>query len=110
VVRRVHSLPVVLLISYRPKFVPAWGDQATGLPLNRLSRSQGRAIIERVSGKGLPSEVLEQIVTRTDGVPLFIEELTKTVTESGLLHESGSRYELIGPLPPLAIPQPCTAR
>jgi class 3 adenylate cyclase/predicted ATPase len=106
VVRRVRSLPVLLLISYRPEFAPAWGDQphVAALPLNRLNRSHGRAIVERVSGKALPTEVLEQIVTRTDGVPLFIEELTKTVTESGLLQETGDRYELIGPLPPLAIP------
>jgi class 3 adenylate cyclase/predicted ATPase len=106
VVRRVRSLPVLLLISYRPEFQPPWGDQphVTELPLNRLSRSNGRALVERVSGKGLPSEVLEQIVTRTDGVPLFIEELTKTVVESGLLNETDDRYELIGPLPPLAIP------
>jgi class 3 adenylate cyclase/predicted ATPase len=106
VVRRVRSLPVLLLISYRPEFVPAWRDQphVTELPLNRLNRSYGRAIVERVSGKALPTEVLEQIVTRTDGVPLFIEELTKTVVESGLLHEISDRYELIGPLPPLAIP------
>ena len=55
-------------------------------------------------GKALPAEVLEQIVARTDGVPLFIEELTKTVLESGLLREAGDRYELTGPLPPLAIP------
>jgi len=55
-------------------------------------------------GKSLPSEVLDQIITRTDGVPLFIEELTKTVLESGLLREAGDRYEVTGPLPPLAIP------
>jgi predicted ATPase len=54
--------------------------------------------------KSLPPEVLYQIVARTDGVPLFIEELTKTVLESGLLREAGDRYELTGPLPPLAIP------
>ena len=56
------------------------------------------------SGKALPPEVLDQIVARTDGVPLFIEELTKTVLESGLLREADHRYELTGPLPPLAIP------
>ena len=55
-------------------------------------------------GKALPPEVVNQIVARTDGVPLFIEELTKTVLESGLLREAGNRYELTGPLPPLAIP------
>jgi predicted ATPase len=55
-------------------------------------------------GKDLPDEVLEQIVKKTDGVPLFVEELTKMVLESGLLRENEEDYELAGPLPPLAIP------
>jgi predicted ATPase len=55
-------------------------------------------------GKALPPEVLEQVVAKTDGVPLFVEELTKMVLESGLLQEREARYELTGPLPPLAIP------
>ena len=57
-----------------------------------------------VHGKALPPEVLEQVVERTDGVPLFVEELTKMVLESGLLQERENRYELTGHLPPLAIP------
>ena len=55
-------------------------------------------------GKTLPSEVIEQIVAKTDGVPLFVEELTKMVLESGLLQEQEDRYGLTAPLPPLAIP------
>jgi predicted ATPase len=55
-------------------------------------------------GKALPTEVVEQVVSKTDGVPLFVEELTKMVLESGLLQEREERYELTGPLPPLAIP------
>jgi predicted ATPase len=55
-------------------------------------------------GKALPSEVLQQIVAKTDGVPLFVEELTKMVVESGLVIEADDHYELRGPLPPLAIP------
>ena len=55
-------------------------------------------------GKALPAEVVEQVVAKTDGVPLFVEELTKMVLESGLLQEREERYELTGPLPPLAIP------
>ena len=54
--------------------------------------------------KALPPEVVEQVVAKTDGVPLFVEELTKMVLESGLLQEREERYELTGPLPPLAIP------
>ena len=62
-------------------------------------------MIGRVAGgKALPPEVVEQIVAKTDGVPLFVEELTKMVLESGLLREGEERYELTGPLPPLAIP------
>ena len=55
-------------------------------------------------GKALPAEVFDQVVAKTDGVPLFVEELTKMVLESGLLQEGAERYELTGPLPPLAIP------
>ena len=55
-------------------------------------------------GKALPTEVLQQIVVKTDGVPLFVEELTKMVVESGLVREANGHYELTGPLPPLAIP------
>ena len=62
-------------------------------------------MVDRVVGdKALPDEVAAQIVAKTDGVPLFVEELTKTVLESGLLEDAGDRYELSGPLPPLAIP------
>ena len=62
-------------------------------------------MIGRITGgKALPPEVVEQIVAKTDGVPLFVEELTKMVLESGLLREGEDRYELTGPLPPLAIP------
>jgi tetratricopeptide (TPR) repeat protein len=71
--------------------------------MSRLGRRQESDLVARVSGeKPLPAEVVEQIVSRTDGVPLFVEELTKTVLESGLLTDAGDRYELNGPLPPLA--------
>src|SRR4029453_11397150 len=73
--------------------------------LNRLNRRLGALLAGQVTGgKPLPVEVLEQIVAKTDGVPLFVEELTKAVLESGLLRDLGDRYELTGPLPPLAIP------
>src|SRR5262249_55516171 len=62
-------------------------------------------LIERVTGgKPLPLEVTQQVVAKTDGVPLFVEELTKTVLESGLLRETEEYYELTGPLPAMAIP------
>ena len=75
------------------------------LSLSRLTRRHGAAIVDKVTGgKSLPPEVLDQILMKTDGVPLFVEELTKTVMESGLLRDAGDHFELSGPLPPLAIP------
>jgi predicted ATPase len=77
----------------------------TALPVNRLGRRQGAAMALQVTcGKPLPAEILDQILERTDGVPLFLEELTRTMLESGLMIDAGDRYELTGPLPPLAIP------
>ena len=83
-VERVRALPVLAVLTYRPEFRPLWSGHAhvTALPLNRLGRRQGAAMIERVTGgKPLPPVVVEQIVARTDGVPLFVEELTKMVLE-----------------------------
>jgi predicted ATPase len=75
------------------------------MTLTRLGRSEIEALVVGMShGRPLPAEVCEQIADRTDGVPLFIEELTKSVLESGLLREVGDRYELSAPLPALAIP------
>ena len=54
--------------------------------------------------KALPAEVIQQVVRKTDGIPLFVEELTKMVLETDLLCEREDHYELTGPLPPLAIP------
>ena len=107
VIQRVQRLPALVLITFRPEFVPPWTSHAhvTRLSLSRLTRRHGSDIALRVTGgKVLPAEVLEQIVSRTDGVPLFIEELTKAVVESGLLQDAGGRLELTGPLPPRAIP------
>ena len=73
--------------------------------LGRLDRVQAETLVERIAGgRKLPAEVLAQIVAKTDGVPLFVEELTKNVLESGLLIKEPDRYRLDGPLPPLAIP------
>ncbi len=98
---------LLTLLTARPPFDPSWAPRShlTHLTLNRLTRRQTELMVGRVAGgKALPAEVLEQIVTKTDGVPLFVEELTKMVLESGLLSEGNDRYELAGPLPPLAIP------
>jgi len=107
VVERARALPVLLVVTHRPQFSPPWSGQAhvTALPLNRLGRRQGAAMALQVTGgKALPPEILDQILERTDGVPLFVEELTRTLLESGLMTDAGDHYELTGPLPPLAIP------
>jgi class 3 adenylate cyclase/predicted ATPase len=106
-VESIRKLPVLVLISFRPEFQPLWTGQAhvTMLTMSRLGRRQGADLVARVTGdKLLPAEIVEQIVARTDGVPLFVEELTKAVVESGFLADAGDHYELHGPLPPLAIP------
>jgi class 3 adenylate cyclase/predicted ATPase len=106
-VDQIASSRVLLFLTHRPEFEPPWHAKShvTALALNRLSRRDSAAMIgELTGGKGLPEEVLEQILAKTDGVPLFTEELTKAVLESGLLEEAGERYTLTGPLPPLAIP------
>jgi predicted ATPase len=106
-VERVRSLPVLLLVTFRPEFQPPWTGQpqVTMLALNRLDRRDRIALVEQIAGgKALPDEVVNQIVDRTDGVPLFVEELTESVLESGLLREEADRYALDGALPPFAIP------
>ena len=98
---------LLTLLTCRPEFQPPWGlrTHLTPMALQRLPQSQVEAMIARVTGgKALPPVVLQQVVTKTDGVPLFVEELTKTVLESDLVRETEEHYELTGPLPPLAIP------
>jgi TOMM system kinase/cyclase fusion protein len=98
---------ILALFTFRPDFTPPWAGRShcTQVTLYRLTQPQVAEMIRRVAhGKALPPEVIEQIVAKTDGVPLFVEELTKMVLESGLLQEREDRYALTGPLPPLAIP------
>jgi predicted ATPase len=79
-------VPLLTLLTCRPTFVPPWAPRAplTQLTLMRLTRPQVEAMVQRVAGgKTLPAAVLRQLVSRTDGVPLFVEELTKTVLEAG---------------------------
>jgi tetratricopeptide (TPR) repeat protein len=107
IVARVASLPVLLVATFRPEFQQSWVGQphVSMVPLNRLGRGDSAAIIIAVSrDKALPDEIVEQVLARTDGVPLFIEELTSTLLESGLLRETTDRYVLDGPLPLLAMP------
>src|SRR5262249_33609909 len=90
-----------------PEFHPPWAMVAhlTTLTLRRLAPVEAVRLVTYVVGdKAFPPAVLQEVVRKTDGVPLFVEELTKTVLESGLLEEQEDRYVLPGPLPPLAIP------
>jgi predicted ATPase/class 3 adenylate cyclase len=98
---------ILALLTCRPDFSPPWTGRAhlTQVTVPRLPQRQAVEVIHQVAhGKVLPSEVVEQIVAKTDGVPLFVEELTKMVLECSLLQEWDDRYELTSPLPPLAIP------
>src|SRR5262249_48483691 len=106
-VERVGSLPVLLIVTFRPEFQPPWAGQpqVTKLPLNRLDRRDQIFLVEELAGgKSLPEQLVAQIVDRTDGVPLFVEELTKSVLESGFLREGADRYVFDGALPLFAIP------
>src|SRR5262245_18458258 len=107
-VERVRQLPVFALFTFRPEFEPPW----VGLPnvgtltLRGLDPNDVESMVVRVTGgRGLPEEVMKHIIAKTDGNPLFVEELTKAVLETGILVEDTEGYRLDGPLPPLAIPE-----
>ncbi len=98
---------LLLLVTARPEYTPPWSSppNLTRLALNRLGQRQCAELVGAVSGgRPLPAEVLAEIIARTDGIPLFVEELTKTVLQSGLLEDTPQGWRLRGPLPALAIP------
>jgi predicted ATPase len=102
-----QRLPVLVIITARPEYALSWTGRphVTVHPLSRLGRREASEMIERLAGgQALPHEVVDQVIGRTDGVPLFIEELTKAILESGVLRREGQRYVLTAPLPSLAIP------
>jgi class 3 adenylate cyclase/predicted ATPase len=86
-VEKITDLPVLMVATHRPEFQPPWvgQSQVTVIALNRLRRSEGATLVARLAGNlgALPSDVVDEIVERTDGVPLFVEELTKAVVEAG---------------------------
>jgi len=107
-VERVRQLPMLALFTFRPEFEPPWVDlpNVGTLALGRLDRDDVASMVARVTGgRMLPAEVMKQIVAKTDGNPLFVEELTKAVLEAGILVADADGYRLDGPLPPLAIPE-----
>lgn len=107
IIEQVPAARIMMLLTFRPDFEPPWTPLAhlTALTLDRLPPDDATELTSRVAGgKTLPADVTGQVVAKTDGVPLFVEELTKMLLESGLLIEHAQRYELTGPLPTLAIP------
>ena len=104
---RVKTIPVFFLIEFRPEFVLPWSGEphVTMLRLDRMNFEHSIAIINEVTGKStLPPEIQEQIVNKADGVPLFIEELTKSVQESELVREVGGKYVMASLSSSTAIP------
>jgi len=104
---RAATLRVLMILTFRPEFAPPWVGRphVTLLSLNRLPpRHRAEMIAHVTRGKTLPTEIADQIIDRTDGVPLFIEELTKSVIESGWMTDAGDHYSVTGPVLPLAIP------
>jgi len=98
---------LLVVLTCRPDFTPPWAvrSHVTHIALGRITPAQSERMIERVTvGKALPAEVQEQLLEKTNGVPLFVEELTKMVLESGLVKEKDGHYELAEALPSLAIP------
>jgi class 3 adenylate cyclase/predicted ATPase len=105
-VERVRALPVLMLITFRPEYEAPWTglSHVTSFALDRLAPAEVETLAEHVAGRPLPPEVTAQIVAKTDGVPLFVEELTKAVLEGGLLVAGPQGWRLDGPLLPFAIP------
>jgi class 3 adenylate cyclase/predicted ATPase len=107
IIDRVPALRLLLIVTFRPEFTPPWAGRphVTSRGLNRLApRQRAEMIADITGGKALPEEIVEQIIDRTDGVPLFVEELTKAVVESGILIDASARYTTAAVVTPLAIP------
>jgi class 3 adenylate cyclase/tetratricopeptide (TPR) repeat protein len=106
-VNRIKTLPILVLVTFRPEFEPPWSPRAnvSMLKLERLECHDARMMIcELTKGRQLPRRLTDQIVAKTDGIPLFVEELTKTILESGPVYQEEIAYPREGPLPLLAIP------
>ena len=107
-IEQLQSERCFLILTFRPEFVPPWRHHSyfTSLTLNRLSRTESEAIVSEITGgKSLPAQVLNDIIAKTDGVPLFLEELTKMVMDSNLLENVDGEYSLQHPVHSLAIPE-----
>lgn len=106
-VDRVRALPMLIVLTHRPEFQRQWDrhSHVTALNLSRLTRTQSRAIVSKLAGgKPLPDDLLKTILAKTDGVPLYVEELTKAILESGELKDAGDRYDYAGAARSITIP------
>ncbi|MEK6209390.1 MAG: AAA family ATPase [Pseudomonadota bacterium] len=104
---RVRNVPLLIVLTHRPEFQSRWSEHGhvTALNLAKLTRAQSGAMVSKIAGgKALPADLLEQIVAKTDGVPLFVEELTKSILESGNLKDFGDRYDYASAADTIAIP------
>src|SRR4029434_1631086 len=107
VLEQTPTVRMLHVLTFRPEFEQPWPRRShmTPITLNRLERPQVEALItHRAGGKALPAEVVAHIVAKTDGVPLYVEELTKMLLDSSLLREDADQYVLTGPLGSMAIP------
>jgi TOMM system kinase/cyclase fusion protein len=98
--------PVLVLMTARPEFVPSWSPSSvTSLALGRLTRTEAEKLVSKVTqGAPLPREVLDRVIERTDGVPLFVEELVSALVDSGEIVIRQGRYELTKPLSEINVP------
>ncbi len=104
---RVRAVPLLIVLTHRPEFDSRWSrhDHVVSLNLSKLSRAQSGALVSRLAwGKALPPDLLEQILAKTDGVPLFVEELTKSILESNELREEADRYVHSGAAHAVTVP------
>ena len=102
-----HTVSMMNILTYRPDFIPPWATRShlTPITLNRMESQEAEAlIVQQVGGKTMPEEVVDYIIDKTDGVPLYVEELSKAILEAGFLREQDDRYELTRPLTGIAIP------
>jgi tetratricopeptide (TPR) repeat protein len=104
---RVRTIPLLIVLTYRPEFQSRWSQHGhvAALNLSKLTRAQSGAIVSKLAGgKALPAELLDEILAKTDGVPLYVEELTKAVLESGELKDAGDHYDYAGAAHTITIP------
>jgi class 3 adenylate cyclase/predicted ATPase len=107
IIEQASHTRLFVVLAFRPEFVPPWPalPQVTSISLGRLARSDRGVMVRSVAGgKALPASVVDEIASKTEGVPLFIEELTRMVLESGLLHEHNGVYQRNSSAGTLAIP------